>query len=158
LAGAAFQLAGTVVASFWLAIALSIAKFNGVDLPSPAIMGAVILGGIYFPMALLAVAMKDTVMAANPLIVLPAMLKAPGKYSVTVILLLTVFGVRQLGDMISTGAGHVALWTHDISTFSAAVAYRAVWALVSVYLLTVTMRILGLFYNGSKQKLGWFKF
>ncbi len=158
LTGAAFQLAGTVIASFWLAIGLAIAKFGGVDLPTQAIMGAVILGGIYFPMALLAVAMKDTVMAANPLIVVPAMLKAPGKYSVTVILLLGVFGVRQLGDMISSGAGSVALWTHNNSAFAAAVAYQAVWALMSVYLLTVTMRLLGLFYNGSKRQLGWFKF
>lgn len=157
LFGGFIQLAGTVLASFWLAIGLSIAKFCGVNIPSEAIIGAVILGGVYFPMALLAVAMKDSVAAANPLVVVPAMLRAPGKYAVTVVLLLAVFGVRQVGNMISAGAGVFALRTHDTGGFAAAMIFRIVWAFLSVYLLTVTMRLLGLFYNGSKQKLGWFK-
>jgi hypothetical protein len=33
---------------------------------------------------------------------------------------------------------------------------RAVWSLISVYLLTVSMRILGLLYVTNKQKFGWF--
>jgi len=33
---------------------------------------------------------------------------------------------------------------------------RAIWALVSVYLLTVSMRTLGLLYVTNKQKIGWF--
>jgi formate/nitrite transporter FocA (FNT family) len=156
LFGAALQLAGTVIASFWLAIGLAIAKFCDVGIPSEAILASVILGGVYFPMALLVVAMKDSVMAANPLIVIPAIVKVPLKYSVTVVLLLGVFGVRQLGNMISGGAGRVALHTRDRDTFLAAMAFQAVWALLSVYLLVVSMRSLGLFYNGSKQKLGWF--
>jgi hypothetical protein len=156
LFGAAFQLAGTVLASFWLAIGLGIAKLMNEGVPSEAILASVILGGIYFPMALLVVAMKDSVLAANPLVVIPAMLKVPLQYSVTVVLLLGVFGVRQLGSLISGGAGTVALRTHDKNMFLAALAFQAVWALLSVYLLTVTMRILGLFYNASKKKLGWF--
>ncbi len=158
LFGAASQLAGTILASFWIAIALVIARFNGVDIPSEAVLASVILGGIYFPMALLVVAMKDTALAANPLIVVPAMLKLPLRYSVTVVLLLAVFGVRQLGNLISGGAGTVALRTHDMNMFFAAEAIQAVWAFLSVYLLTVTMRILGLFYNASKRTLGWFNF
>ena len=34
--------------------------------------------------------------------------------------------------------------------------FRAVWCLTSVYLLTVSMRILGLLYVTNKQKFGWF--
>jgi len=158
LGGAAFQLGGTIVASFWLALALMLAKYNDVDIPSEALMASVVLGGIYFPMALLAVAMKDSVMAANPLVVIPAMLKAPGKYAITVALTLGVFGIRKLGDLLSGAAGSAALHTRSQSTFFTAVAIQAVWALLSVYLLTVTMRLLGLFYNGSKRELGWFKF
>jgi hypothetical protein len=158
LFGAAFQLAGTIVASFWLAIGLGIAKFYGVEVPSEAILAGVILGGVYFPMALLVVAMKESVLAANPLVVIPAMVKVPLKYSVTVVLLLGVFGIRQLGSLLSGGAGTVALRTHDKNTFLAALGIQAVWALLSVYLLTATMRILGLFYNASKQKLGWFNY
>jgi hypothetical protein len=33
--------------------------------------------------------------------------------------------------------------------------FRAVWAFVSVYLLTVTMRILGLLYLTKRERLGW---
>jgi pSer/pThr/pTyr-binding forkhead associated (FHA) protein len=158
LFGAALQLAGTVLASFWLAIGLAIAKFYDVEIPSEAILASVILGGIYFPMALLVVAMKDSAFAANPLVVVPAMVKLPLKYSVTVVLLLAVFGVRRLGGLISGGAGTVALRTHDENTFLVAMAVQAVWALLSVYLLVVTMRILGLFYNASKRTLGWFNY
>ena len=158
LFGAAFRLAGTVVASFWPAFGLGIAKLYDVEVPSEAILATVILGGIYFPMALLVVAMKDTVLAANPLVVIPAMVKVPLKYSITVVLLLGVFGIRQLGSLISGGAGAVAWRTHDQNTFLAALAIQAVWALLSVYLLTANMRILGLFYNASKQKLGWFNY
>ena len=32
---------------------------------------------------------------------------------------------------------------------------RAIWAFISVYLLTVTMRILGVLYVTKKHKLGW---
>jgi hypothetical protein len=156
LFGAAFQLAGTVVASFWLTLGLEIAKFNGVGVPSEAIIASVILGGVYFPMALLVVAMKDTVLAANPLVVIPAIAKAPTKYSVTAALTLAVFGIRQLGSLASGGAGKVSLRTHDESVFLVAIGIQAVWALLSVYLLTVTMRILGVFYNSSKKELGWF--
>ncbi len=155
---AALQLAGTVLASFWLAIGIAIAKFNDVAIPSEAILASVILGGIYFPMALLVVAMKDSAFAANPLVVIPAMVKLPLKYSVTVVLLLAVFGIRRLGGLISGGAGTVALRTHDENTFLMAMAVQAVWALLSVYLLVVTMRILGLFYNASKRTLGWFNY
>jgi hypothetical protein len=34
-------------------------------------------------------------------------------------------------------------------------ALSALWALISIYLLTVTMRILGVLYVTKKHKLGW---
>ncbi len=156
LYGAAGQLVGTVIASFWLTIALEVARIEDVEIPTEAIVASVILGGIYFPMALLAVAMKDTVMAANPLVVIPAMLKAPGKYAITVALTLAVFGIRQLGIMWSGDQGHKALMARHVNDFMVAAGIQMVLAVVSVYLLTVMMRILGLFYNSSKQKLGWY--
>jgi pSer/pThr/pTyr-binding forkhead associated (FHA) protein len=156
LGGAAFQLGATVVASFWLPIALEIAKLFDVPIPIEAVVASFFLGGIYFPMALLAVAMKDSVMAANPLIIIPAMLKVPGQYLVTVVLLLVVFAIRLGGDRLSGSVGHKMLFTNDMSTFFLALGIKCVLGLISVYLLAVTMRILGLFYNASKDKLGWF--
>lgn len=156
LGGAAFQLFATVIASFWIPIGLEIAKLFDVPIPPEALIAGWIIGGIYFPMALLAVAMKDSVAAANPLIVFPAMMKAPGQYFITVILLLAVFGIRRLGEMLSNSAGHQMMMTKDLSVFFTNLGIKAALGLVSVYLLCVTMRILGLFYNQSKDKLGWF--
>jgi len=155
--GAAIQLAVTFVASFWLWIGLMIAKLFDVDIPGEAIIASYILGLIYFPMALLAVAMKDSPLAANPLIVLPAMMKAPVEYSITVLFLLVVYGFDKLGDIISdNGVAKDMMLTKDMSTLFVSLGIKAGLGLVSVYLLCVTMRILGLFYNASKQKLGWF--
>jgi hypothetical protein len=127
-----------------------------VDIPVEALIASRILGLIYFPMALLAVAMKDSPLAANPLIVLPAMMKAPVEYGITVLFLLAVYGVNTVGDMLSSNAGHDMAFTKDMSTFFVSAGIKCALALISVYLLCVTMRILGLFYNASKQKLGWF--
>jgi uncharacterized membrane protein len=107
-------------------------------------------------MAFLAVAMKDSVMSANPLVVVPAIMKVPVQYGITAALLLVVFGIRKLGTILSSSAGHQMMMTKDMSVFFMAVAIKALLGLISVYLLTVTMRILGLFYNSSKDKLGWF--
>jgi hypothetical protein len=156
LGGAAFQLGVTILASFWLWIALTVAKLFDVDVPPSAIMASAILGGVYFPMAFLAVAMKDSVMSANPLVVVPAIMKVPVQYGITAALLLVVFGIRKLGTILSSSAGHQMMMTKDMSVFFMAVAIKALLGLISVYLLTVTMRILGLFYNSSKDKLGWF--
>ena len=156
LFGAAFQLLIVFVASFWLWIGLAIAKFSDVEIPVEAIIASRILGLIYFPMALLAVAMKDSPLAANPLIVVPAMMKAPAQYSITVVFLLLVYAISAVGDMISGNAGHSMMTTKDMSTFFVSAGIKCALGLVSVYLLCVTMRILGLFYNASKDKLGWF--
>ena len=126
------------------------------DIPVSFIIGATILGCLYFPMAFLAVAMKDSVLAANPLVVVPAILRMPGEYLVTALLLVGVFGLRQLGNVISSVAGGVSFTTKDMNTLFIAIGARASIALVNVYLLTVTMRILGLLYNHKKEKFGWF--
>lgn len=158
LGGAAGQLTGTVLASFWLAIGLAIAKVCDVPVPVEAIIAAFVLGGIYFPMAFLAVAMKDSVLAANPLVVIPAIMKKPLQYGITVVLLLGVFGFKKLGDILSEGAGSLSLSTTHMNVFFMAVGFKIVWAFISVYLLTVTIRILGLFYNSTKTYLGWFSY
>ncbi len=156
LFGAALQLAVVSLASFWLSIGLAIAKFNDVEIPGEALIAARIIGLIYFPMALLAVAMKDSPIAANPLVVLPAMMKAPVEYGTTVLFMLAVYGVSLIGDMLSSNAGSNMMFTKNMSTFFVNAGIKAALGLISVYLLCVTMRLLGLFYNATKQKLGWF--
>ena len=76
--GGAFRLAVTVLICFTLPITFIVLRFFEVlDVPASALFATMVLGCLYFPMAFLAVAMKDTVLAANPLVVVPAMLKVP---------------------------------------------------------------------------------
>ncbi len=156
LFGAAFQLVGTIFVSFGLPLGLLVARFFDVEIPGAAIIATVILGCLYFPMAFLAVAMKDSVMAANPLVVIPSILKIPVHYLVASVVLMSVFGARQLGSFVSSMLGMASMSTHSMSAFFIMVGMQAVWAFMSVYLLTVNMRILGLLYTSSKEKLGWF--
>jgi hypothetical protein len=46
--------------------------------------------------------------------------------------------------------------TKDMSVLFVAMAIKVGWALISAYLLTVNMRILGLLYISKKQQFGWF--
>jgi hypothetical protein len=157
LFGAAFQLAGTIAVSYGLAIGLLVARLFEVDVPGAAIIATFLLGCLYFPMAFLAVAMKDTVLASNPLVVIPAILKMPLEYLVTAILLMSVFGVRLLGSFASGVAGAVSFSTRDMSALFISMGVQAIWAFLSVYLLTVNMRILGQLYNAKRENFGWFR-
>ncbi|HEY5915095.1 MAG TPA: hypothetical protein VJA21_31260, partial [Verrucomicrobiae bacterium] len=104
----------------------------------------------------LAVAMKDSVAAANPLVVLPAIVKVPGEYLVTVILMAFVFGARFLGGtMVAVLAGG-AYSTRSMSVLLISFAMRGLWSFVVIYLLTVNMRLLGILYLTKKDRLGWF--
>ncbi len=156
LFGAFFRLAGTVLVSFGVPIGLLVSRFFEVDVPMSAIIITGVLGSLYFPMAFLAVAMKDTVLSANPLIVIPAILKVPLQYLVTAILFASIFGIGQLGNLIMGGVEGISLTTRSTSMFWFSLALLAGWSFFSVYLLTINMRILGLLYVTNKHKLGWF--
>ena len=85
--GGALRLTVTVLVSFGVPIAFVVLKFfDVIDAPAIALLVMMVLGCLYFPMAFLAVAMKDTALAANPLIVVPAMFKAPLGYLVAALL------------------------------------------------------------------------
>jgi hypothetical protein len=127
-----------------------------VQVPVAAIIAAGVFGCLYFPMSFLAVAMKDTVMAANPLLVIPAIFKMPLEYLVASVLLMSVFALRQLGNIVSSVAEGVTFSTRDMSVLFLAIGVQAAWAFGSIYLLTVSMRILGLLYISKKERFGWF--
>jgi len=155
--GGAFRLAVTVVICFALPITFIVLRFFEVlDVPASALIATMVLGCLYFPMAFLAVAMKDTALAANPLVVVPAMLKVPLGYLVTTIVVIGLYLLRQFGATVAVAAGGAGRATQDMSLLFMTFGLRAVWCLTSVYLLTVSMRILGLLYVTNKQKFGWF--
>src|SRR5262249_21650848 len=145
LFGSFFRLAGTVMICFGAPIILGLLMiFAEWEVPMSAIIALVALGCLYFPMALLAVAMKDSALAANPLIVIPAILKVPLEYLVAAVLVTGVFGLRQVGNMMMSVASSSEYSTRSMTVLFTSFGLRAVLSLVNVYLLTVSMRILGL--------------
>jgi hypothetical protein len=99
---------------------------------------------VYFPMAFTAVAMFDTVMAVNPLLIIPSILKIPAAYLFTIVLFAGVLFVRWLGHIILPEVLHPRLLAWIFSSF------------FGLYLLIVEVRILGLLYRAKKVELGWF--
>lgn len=154
--GGFLRLASVSVVSFGPAMVLAyyaIAKEQ--PAAGVALIPAVIFGCFYFPMAFLAVAINDDVMACNPLVVVPSILRVPLEYFVTVILVAGLFGIRWLGDAVSGMMGGVSFSTTSMAEMFLMFALRVLWAFISVYLLTVTMRILGVLYVTKKDRLGW---
>jgi hypothetical protein len=155
--GGAFRLAAVVLICFALPITFAVLKFFDVmEVSGSALIATMVLGCLYFPMAFLAVAMKDTALAANPLVVIPAILKVPLGYLVTSMVVIGILAMRQFGGALAGVAQGESYHTRDMSTMFLAFGLRAIWSLFSVYLLTVSMRTLGLLYVTNKQKIGWF--
>jgi hypothetical protein len=150
------QLLGLVLVCFGPAIGVAWYSISSEESSlGVALIATFVLGALYFPMAFLAVAMLDSVMAANPLQVVPSIFKVPLEYLVTMILLACVLGLRPMGDLLLPLLFPRGLSTHSMPKLFAYLAASGFWSLVSLYLLTVGMRILGLLYLTKKEKLGW---
>lgn len=143
-----FQLIGTVIFSFGLAIGLTVYAAltpEGAPWLGWATTAAIIFGCAYFPMAFMAVAMFDSIGAVNPLLIIPAILKIPLEYLFTVALLAVILLVRWLCKTLLPEILPVPLLPAVLSS------------LVGLYLLTVEVRILGLLYWTKRRELGWFR-
>jgi hypothetical protein len=152
------RLLGLVACCFGPAIALEIvAVINGEVPPALliAIVSTAILGELYFPMAFLAVATLDSLAAANPLVILPSILKVPIEYLVTVVLLGGVIAFRRLGDFLLKAVFPQSFETKSMGELFAMIGAMAFWGFLGFYLLIVTVHILGLLYVSKKDKLGW---
>ena len=156
--GGFLRLAGASLISFGPAFALFLIAFFSEESSagSTFMIPALILGCLYFPMALLAVAMKDTPLATNPLIVIPAIFKAPLEYLLTVIILAAVMALRASGGPLIDSIFPRGLTSHSMAKMFGYLGAWTVWNFAAVYLLAVNMRILGLLYLSKKHKFGWF--
>ncbi len=106
-------------------------------------MGTLLAGAVYYPMALLAVAMFDSIVSANPLVVIPAILRVPLEY-LTIVVIAGVFFAMKLGENFLSQL-------IPVPGLSALII-----AAISLYFLTVQGRLLGLMYYARREKLGWF--
>jgi hypothetical protein len=152
-----FQLLGTAAFCFGLAIVLVIVRLNS-DLPfiGIAILPAAALGCIYFPMAFLAVAMLDTVAAVNPLLVVPSILKVIKPYLITIGIFFFVALLEWLSNTALDFFFKGKVNTKDMGEFMLRIGSVVAGKFISIYLLSVNARILGLLYVSKKEELGWF--
>ncbi|HTD67343.1 MAG TPA: hypothetical protein VK846_12520 [Candidatus Limnocylindria bacterium] len=133
---------GTFVVSFVPAIALF---FLGRESPvfALAIIPAIIFGAIYFPMALLAVAVSDSFVALSPHIVVPSIFRVFLPYAVACLVLGVLAGIRF-------GLGFALVLFVPIPVLP-----EVILGFVSLYALVVEMRVLGLLFRGYRHRLGW---
>lgn len=146
-----FQTMGLFLVCFGPAIGIGI--WVGFDLGNTAnvvpwklwLLGVSVLGGaVYYPMALLAVAMFDGIVSANPLVVIPAMIRVPLEYLVVLAITGFIFVVQIAGKYLE-------------DFIPVPVLPDLLIAGIGLYFLTVQGRLLGLMYYAKRDNLGWFK-
>ncbi|MBN1553673.1 MAG: hypothetical protein JXA11_02925 [Phycisphaerae bacterium] len=135
-----FLLLAVVVISFGPAVAWSVALSQGYVHSLRMFWILVLWGCFYFPMALTATAMMDSLSPLNPVVVLLAILRAGWMYLFACsTLAVATIGTYWLADALS----EIPYLTTLIS------------AVGSMYLLMVTGRICGLIYRLRREKLDW---
>ena len=111
--------------------------------PVFAVLGVAAFGAFCFPMTLLAVAMTDNFLAVNPLVIVPSIFRVLGPYLIAFFVLAGLLHVAVLGGV----AGKFI----PIPILPALIV-----RFLSLCLLAVEMRILGLLYLTNRERLGWF--
>lgn len=140
-----FLLAWTFVVSFGPAFGYMIwHTANGTEMSLPVLFPLFALGFLYFPMALLAVAMSASYAAVNPLVVLPAITRLNLEYVGATAVFFALVTARYLSETLLRAAVPVPVLPTLISGF------------LALYFLACEMRLLGLIYYEHKRKLGWF--
>ena len=102
-----------------------------------------LLGLFCVPMAFLTVSLADSVAGLNPLLIFSSISKVLGPYLLACAFFLVIIGLETFCE----------------SFFRLAPIFivpAVVGKFVSLYGLTVEMRILGLLYYTNKEKLSWF--
>ena len=94
-------------------------------------------------MAMLAVAMADSLTGLNPLFVIPSICKVPLEYLVACCVVLVIYAVKLAVGFVLAFLS-IPLVTALLSGF------------LSLYFLTVEMRLLGTLYYTRKDRLNWF--
>ena len=113
----------------------------------PLILPAAALGAFYLPMALLAVAVTDNFLALSPHVVLPSILRVFLPYLLTFLLLGLLAGLRIEGGRVSDLV--------PLQQFALKLCVIVAMGFISLYLLTVEMRLLGLLFRSYRERLGW---
>jgi hypothetical protein len=143
------------VSEFWGDIGVPFFRFLAVSLVlvgpglaamffGPAVGVPVLLLGLFCaPMALLTVAMADSIVGLNPFVIFSGIAKVPGQYVV-------VCGLLG-GLLLLAGLARYLLGFLPIPVLPALVG-----GFLSLYALCVGMRVLGAMYHSNRDALNWF--
>ena len=132
-------------ATIWLVCAgpgIAVMIFVTPDAPMVGVI-VLLLGLFCLPMALLTVSLADSVAGLNPLLIFSGISKVLGPYLLACAFFLVIIGLESFCE----------------SFFRLAPIFivpALVGKFVSLYGLTVEMRVLGLLYYTNKEKLSWF--
>lgn len=151
-----FRLLGLVVFCFGPALALAVWFLLTHEVTvGLAFLASGAFGCLYFPMAFLAVAVLDSFPAANPLVVVPSILKVPLEYLVAVVVLASAFVFRWGGNTLIDKLFPEGSTIHSMGGLFAMLASMAFVSFVTLYLLIAGVHLLGLIFVTNKEKLGW---
>ena len=101
-------------------------------------------GALLLPMAMLALAMFDTIGALNPISLTWSIARVPLPYLLAATMFNSVLVLHVLAENALAHAISIPILPSLLSSF------------VYLYLIAVGMRILGLLYLHNRQRLGWF--
>ena len=99
------------------------------------------LGILYFPMALIAVALTNSVLSINPVIVVPSIIKVPVDYLIACILLGLLTFFENFSQLLVSAVPLLGIGLKN---------------LIGLYFLIVEAHVLGLIYHANQEKFGWF--
>jgi len=99
------------------------------------------LGILYFPMALIAVALTNSVLSINPVLVVPSIIKVPVDYLAACAILALIALLAHFSQLLVTVIPLAGFVLKNM---------------IGLYLLAVEAHVLGLIYHANQEKLGWF--
>jgi hypothetical protein len=150
------RLALLVLCCFAPAIALGIwAAISHQPGARLATIAGFLFGCVYFPMAFLAVAILDSIAGANPLVVAVSIIKVPLEYLLTLLLLATAIAFRIGSQFIMAHAFPEGMTTQSIGKLLGMLGSMALTSFTTLYLVIVTIHVLGLIFVTRKDRLGW---
>ena len=123
-----------------------------------SLVAAVIAAGfgyLYLPMAFLAVAALDSIAAANPLVIVPSIIKVAPEYLFVILAFAAVLGLQTGGRMLMKLAFAEGWTTHSMPVLFGMMASLAFQALLVFYLFITVVHLLGLIFVAKKDRLGW---
>ena len=151
-----FRLFGLFLCCFLPALAVAIwAGLSQQPYGALAYLVALGFGGLYFPMAFLATAVLDSIAAANPLLIVPSIVKAPIEYLVCLLPLICSFALQFWGGILMKLLFPEGWMTHSVGLLFGMVGMLVLLSFLSFYLIILSVHLLGLLYLTKKDELGW---